>query len=170
MKEIKLEDLHKNTDKYEQLFAKKLEKEKKIIANIHENKEEFEEIQKLIDSQFKGIEDMFYRYYHHSYKVYDLQSITKRMIKLFQNIGECSFYELDDLFREIIAQGIEKEFKQSANMRWSYETRPILEAFFHAQHIMNMMIKYGLPKNPEEEQPGLIAQGWGTVLHLYNIR
>ena len=170
MKEMKLEDIQKNADKYAHFFQNKLEKERLIIKNIHSFKDEIADITNAVEHPFYGVEDRFYRFYHQSFKVYDLQKITTKIVDLFCKIGDCHFQELSPMFKEIVSEGIHKEFKQSSNSRWTYETRPIVEAYFHAQHILDMMIKYGLSKDPEGEISQGIEQGWGSVLHLYKIR
>jgi hypothetical protein len=51
---------------------------------------------------------------------------------------------------QIIAEGTGKEFDLSMNDRWLAETRPIFEAFFHAKHMLEMVVKCGREQiNPE---------------------
>lgn len=112
---------------------------------------------------------MFYRFYHESFKAYELQSLTERMVNLFYGIGECHFRDLNPFYIEIVSEGINKKFDTSHNIRWTYETRPILEAFFHSYHLMEMMEKYGLETDPNAPPLGL-NEGWASILYLYNIR
>jgi hypothetical protein len=147
-----------------------LQKENEIIAKIHEHRKEIFEIKELILNHKIGIENMFYRFYHSSFKVYDLQSITERMINLFCDIGECHFRELNPFYIEIVSEGINKKFDRSHNIRWTYETRPILEAFYHSYQLLEMMAKYGLEMDPKEEPTIGLNEGWASVLYLYKIR
>jgi hypothetical protein len=68
---------------------------------------------------------------------------------------------------QIIGAGTGKAFKREFNFRWEEETRTIVEAFFHAFHILEMMIEYGFDKT--EPSAGIEA-GWATVLYLYHLR
>ena len=146
-----------------------LQKEKAIITKIRENREEIFDIKKMVSNNRLGIENMFYRFYHESFKAYELQSLTERMVNLFCGIGECHFRDLNPFYIEIVSEGINKKFDTSHNIRWTYETRPILEAFFHSYHLMEMMEKYGLETDPNAPPLGL-NEGWASVLYLYNIR
>jgi hypothetical protein len=148
----------------------RLQKEQGIIAKIHEHREDIFEIKSMVSDHRIGIENMFYRFYHTSFKAYDLQAITDKMVKLFCFIGECRFRDLNSFYIEIVSEGIDKKFDLSHNNRWSYETRPILEAFFHSYHLLEMMEKYGLEMDPNEEPSPVLYEGWASVLYLYNIR
>jgi len=68
-------------------------------------------------------EDRVYRFYHCSFKVYWLQ--------------------LNDHYRQIISEGTGKTWTADHNERWLKETRPIVEAFFHARYMLEMAVSYG---------------------------
>jgi hypothetical protein len=46
-------------------------------------------------------------------------------------------------FYKIVAEGTGREFEMSHNRDWLPQTRPILEALFHAHFFLKMTIKYG---------------------------
>jgi hypothetical protein len=75
--------------------------------------------------------------------------------------------KLNPQFLQIIGEGTGKEFDPSHNADWLRHTRPIIEAFFHARHMLAMVCKYA-----EElaEPPQPMPSGWATVLYLYNLR
>lgn len=113
-------------------------------------------------------EDGFYRFYHQSFKVFGLQTITKRIVDLLQEIGEpAGSRSLNPQFMEIISQGTDKNFDLSCNQNWGTCTRPILEAFFHAREMLNFCIKYGKTLS---KAPSSLPSGWAAVLYLYNLR
>jgi hypothetical protein len=146
------------------------EKEKEIIAQIHEQRKEISEIQEIILNREIGIENMIYRFYHSSFNVYDLQTVTERIIRLFCDIGKCHFHDLNPYYIEIVSEGIRKKFDYSHNIRWTHETRPILEAFFHSRHLFEMMAKHGLEMDAKEKPSASLKEGWASVLYLYKIR
>jgi hypothetical protein len=55
----------------------------------------------------------------------------------------------------------------SDNDDWVRATRPVIDAFFHARYMLEMVSKYGKIRNQEEQ---FIASGWAAVLCLYNLR
>ena len=112
-----------------------------------------------------GYEDPIYRFYHHSFKVYKLQSTTQKIVEELQ--GLAPHLKLNSSFLRIISEGTGKEFDTSHNENWLEHTRPIVDAFFHAHHMLLMVCKYAeeLPETPE-----ILPSGWATVLYLYNIR
>lgn len=137
-----------------------------ISKNIREKKDKLEELLNQINNEW-GEEDLIYRFYHQSFKVYRLQEYTQEMYKLFHEIGEIKHPErFNSYYDQIFSEGTYKKYDSSHNMRWTYETRPIVEAFWHSKHILEMMLKYGL----EDQTKGSLPQGWATVLYLYNIR
>ena len=68
---------------------------------------------------------------------------------------------------EIVKEGTGKTFKLEANENWTRETRPIVEAFFHARELLRYMHRYG---QSLEHAPNGLPSGWAAVLYLYNIR
>lgn len=112
-----------------------------------------------------GYEDPVYRFYHHSWKVFYLQSTTEKIVDALAALAPTR--ELNERFRAIVADGTGKEFAREDNQRWSEVTRPIVEAFFHARYFLEMAVKYGTElDNP----PSLLPSGWASVLYLFNLR
>ena len=110
-------------------------------------------------------EDGFYRFYHQSLKVYHLQSDTERIVaELRALLPERA---LNSWFLQIIGEGTGKSFDPDHNRRWLLETRPILEAFFHARAMLEYAIKYAreLPSAPQ-----ILPSGWAAVLYLFELR
>ena len=112
-----------------------------------------------------GYEDLIYRFYHTSFKVYWIQGESKRIIKQFERIG--GNLKINNLFNEIKTAGTGKKFDLKHNEAWSENTRPMLEAFFHAKFFLEMIVKYGedLPNSPD-----VLPSGWAAVLSLYGLR
>jgi hypothetical protein len=110
-------------------------------------------------------EDPIYRFYHQSFKVYSLQTTTLKIVAELQALAP--HLKLNPFFLKIVAEGTGKKFDLSHNAKWLKYTRPIVEAFFHAHHMLLMVCKYAeeLP-----EPPSMLPSGWATVLYLYNIR
>jgi len=125
------------------------------------------ELQELLDNcnSHWTYEDGIYRFYHHSFKVYYLQGLTQKVVDTLQNLlPGC---ELNKDFMRIVNEGTNKTFEHEHNRRWHEETRPIMEAFFHAKFFLEMAIKYG---NELNELPSMLPSGWAAFLYLYNLR
>jgi hypothetical protein len=110
-------------------------------------------------------EDPIYRFYHQSFKVYRLQTTTLKIVAELQALAP--HLKLNSCFLKIVAEGTDKQFAVSHNADWLKSTRPIVEAFFHARHMLLMVCQYAeeLP-----EPPPVLPSGWATVLYLYNVR
>ncbi|MCH9011077.1 MAG: hypothetical protein IIC21_10665, partial [Chloroflexi bacterium] len=64
------------------------------------------------------------------------------------------------LFEDIIKAGTGIKFHHDHNHDWTKHTRPIIEAFFHAHHVLTMMVKYG---EELDDAPQMLPSGWATV-------
>jgi hypothetical protein len=114
-----------------------------------------------------GEEDGVYRFYHQSYKVFEmLQSLTKQGFELIEQIGgeadpPCEWY------CQIVREGTEGKFNKHTNEEWLQQTRPILEAFWHTKYFLSMMAKYG---KALDAAPQCLPSGWAAVLYLFELR
>ena len=110
-------------------------------------------------------EDGVYRLYHQSFKVYVLQTATLRVVDVLTSLSPAG--TLDASFSQIVGDGTGKIFRLEHNQRWLAEARPIVEAFFHAKYMLEMVCKYG---QELDEPPELLPSGWAAVLSLYGLR
>lgn len=110
-------------------------------------------------------EDRVYRFYHQSFKVFDLQAVTQDIVNQLQELAPD--VSLNAWFNEIIAEGTGKTFGPGDNENWTIVTRPILEAFFHARYFLEVAVKYG---KELEYPPCCMPSGWAALLYLYNLR
>jgi hypothetical protein len=138
--------------------------EKKLLATA---KRKLPKLKTLLASTWEhwNYEDPIYRFYHQSFKVFRLQTRTLEIVAALQALAPD--IKLNPDFLQIVAEGTGKTFKLSDNRHWSKRTRPILEAFFHAQHLLLMVCKY---VEELKEPPQVLPSGWATVLYLYGLR
>jgi len=112
-----------------------------------------------------GYEDLIYRFYHQSLKVYFLQDTTVAIVAALQALAPER--SMNEWFMKIVQEGTGKTFKRADNRNWLVVTRPILEAFFHARYLLEMAVKYG---KELEYPPNSLPSGWAALLYLYNLR
>ena len=74
---------------------------------------------------------------------------------------------LDKGFVQIVKDGTGKKWKPADNERWVEETRPIVEAYFHARHMLILLMRSG---HELDRAPSLLPTGWATILCLYRLR
>src|SRR6266498_3494391 len=74
-----------------------------------------------------GYEDPIYRFYHHSLKVFALQSQTEQIASALSEL--LPSHPLNNRILKIVGDGTGKEFSPDMNATWERQTRPILEAF-----------------------------------------
>jgi hypothetical protein len=110
-------------------------------------------------------EDYVYRYYHGSFKVYFVQSLTDDIVAALQALAPD--LELNEKFKEIVREGTRRSFDPSHNREWGKHTRPMLEAFFHAKYFLEMAVRYG---HELRQPPSTLPSGWAAFLYLYNLR
>ncbi len=147
-------------------FTDLKEKENQVLANIRKKLPELEMLLEEVGSHWV-YEDSIYRFYHHSFKVYGLQGITRRIVDALNELapeGKSFCRE----FEEIIEAGAGgKDFELEHNKNWSQHTRPFVEGFFHAKYFLEMIVKYG---KEMEKPPEMLPSGWAAVLCLYDLR
>src|SRR2546426_12707223 len=103
----------------------------------------------VLDKLLKAInshsvyEDLVYRFYHQSFKVYYLQEYTKGIVEALKSLAP-SGTSFSPMFDEIYQAGASgKQFEMKHNKDWTAHTRVFLEAFFHAKYFLEMAVKYG---------------------------
>ena len=136
----------------------------KLLQNIKAQLPQLEELLAEVEDHW-GMEDLIYRFYHQSFKVYGLQSLTERMCTAFQAL--LPDRPMNKWFAEVVAQGTGRVFEMSHNEDWLRHTRPIVEAFFHAHYFLKMICKYG---KELETSPNMLPSGWASVLYLFDLR
>jgi hypothetical protein len=138
---------------------------RELLSNL---KRDRERLAALLDeaSDEWGSEDLIYRFWHQSFKVYYLQSHTLAMVDALRDISP-EARPLHPWFEEIINAGTGLQFEWEHNRRWPEVTRPILEAFWHSRFFAEMALKYG---HELDEPPNLLPSGWAALLYLYELR
>jgi hypothetical protein len=140
------------------------EPEQKLIDNIKTSLPELEGLL-AASSDHWTYEDGIYRFYHQSFKVFRLQATTKRIVAALKALAPEA--PLNQWFMTIVGEGTGKAFDISMNARWMEVTRPIVEAFFHARFMLEMVCRYA---RELEQPPGILPSGWATVLYLFDMR
>lgn len=114
-----------------------------------------------------GSEDRIYRFYHQSFKVFHIQSLTADIVKKLRALNPKKKAKLNEWFEQIVSEGTGKDFKLDYNADWPKHARPLVEAYFHARYFLAMVIKYG---EELDVAPSMLPSGWAAVLSLYDMR
>lgn len=140
------------------------QKHNKLLKSIKKKLPELKKLWVEVNDGW-GYEDFIYRFYHQSFKTYMKQDVT---IKIVGELKKLSKEPMNEWFLKIIKEGTTQKFSyKKSNKNWLKENRPQLEAFFHAKHMLEMVIKYG---EKFDETPDVLPSGWASVLYLYNLR
>lgn len=145
-------------------FREQFKDAEQLLSNIKQQLPKLEELLAQVETHWE-IEDGFYRFYHQSFKVYQVQRTTEEICETLQNL--MPNHPMNQWFCKIVAEGTGREFEMSHNQNWLQHTRPILEAFFHAHFFLKMASKYG---KELEHAPHSLPSGWAAVLYLFNLR
>jgi hypothetical protein len=137
-----------------------------LLSNIKENLSLLEE--RLEDVNIYS-EDLIYRYYHDSFKVYSIQSLTQNIYSTLEKISPHDDKRLfNKKFLQIISEGATgMSWELEHNQEWDKICRPFIEAFFHSKYFLELAIKYG---QKYDSLPSMIDSGWAALLELYEIR
>jgi len=136
------------------------------LANIRSRWSELAALLEEIQSHWV-YEDLVYRFYHQSFKVYALQTETKRIVEALQSLAP-SGTALSPIFAEIYQAGASgKRFEIEHNQQWAVHTRVFVEAFLHAKFFLEMAVKYG---KELRLSPTPLPSGWAALLCLYGLR
>lgn len=136
----------------------------KLFSNLKAQLPSLETLLATVNGHW-GYEDGVYRFYHHSFKVYGLQSTTTSIVSALQALAPER--KLNAWFMQIVQDGTGRQFKLDDNKRWLEVTRPIVEAFFHARYFLEMAVRYG---KELDAPPNLLPSGWAALLYLYELR
>jgi len=137
---------------------------KELLNNLRAQLPALEELLERCSGHW-GYEDPVYRFYHQSFKVYNLQRQTLEIVAKLQALAPS--VPLNEWFMRIVRDGTGKIFTTEDNKNWLAATRPMLEAFFHARYFLEMALKYG---RELEFPPERLPSGWAALLYLYNLR
>jgi hypothetical protein len=143
-----------------------LQKDNELLANIQARSSELAELLDEVSSH-SVYEDLVYRFYHQSFKVYWLQTETERIVTVLRSLAP-SESTFSPMFEEIYQAGASGEpFEIEHNQQWTAHTRVFLEAFFHAKYFLEMAVKYG---KELQSAPTMLPSGWAALLCLYDLR
>jgi hypothetical protein len=139
----------------------KLAETAKLLQSIKDNLPAFEKLLEATDDW----EDVVYRFYHQSFKVYRAQEYAAAIVAKLQELAP--HLPLNAWFMEIVRAGTGREFTPGDNDQWTTVTRPMVEVFAHARFFLEMACKYG---KELESPPDCMPSGWAALLYLYDLR
>jgi hypothetical protein len=143
-----------------------LKKDNELLANIKSRLPELAALLQEMNSPW-FYEDLIYRFYHQSFKVYALQNETKKIADVLKSLAPNGATFCKE-FEEIYSAGASgKQFEMAHNQNWTAHTRVFAEAFFHAKFFLEMAVKYG---SELDTAPALLPSGWAALLCLYKMR
>jgi hypothetical protein len=138
--------------------------EQLLLTNIKTRLLELEALMERARSDWH-YDDFVYRFYHHSFKVFGVQTMTTAIVAALRELLPDATLNAD--FLAIIDAGTGLTFTADTNASWTTTTRPLLEAFFHARFMLEMVLKFG---RTLDAPPDTLPSGWAAVLYLYGLR
>lgn len=113
-------------------------------------------------------DDLVYRFFHQSFKVYRLQAVNREAVEFLETFLKPEHERgFDFQMRELIAAGAGNiEFKDEHNLEWGRHTRPFVELYLHVKHILDCMLEA-----PEaQKEKSCLTIPFATVLSCFNLR
>ena len=143
------------------LEARSAKRDMRLLKAIKRDLPALEELR----DETSDAEDLVYRFYHQSFKVYWAQDHVSRIVKALRKL--MPGVELNAWFTQIVTEGTPGGFQPDHNDRWLEVTRPQLEAFFHARYFLEMACRFGRElQTPPQRMPS----GWAALTYLWNMR
>jgi hypothetical protein len=139
--------------------------ERILLQNMHKSASDLQQLLDEANDRWTH-EDGIYRFYHQSFKVFDLQSQTDRMTAALRTIAPQD-QPFCELFQRMLRNGTGRTFKLEDNASWFDTVSPIVFAFLQARYFIEMAVRYA---KELEEPPQPMASGWAALLCLYDIR
>lgn len=137
--------------------------ERLLLERLQQRRAELDALWQRMNGHW-GYEDGFYRYYHGSFKVYGVQTLTSQAVEFLRQL--LPEREMNATFLSIVREGTGKEFRPEHNAEWDRHVRPILEAFAHARFMVEMAVRY----TELAEPPAPLPSGYAAFLYLYYLR
>ena len=138
-----------------------------LLANIHRHLPALEALLTEVQDPLT-YEDGLYRFYYQSWKVYELQGLTREITRRLAALapGGRPFCAA---FQELLDAGAgEVRFEATHNETWTKHTRVFVEAFLHAKFFLEMTAKYG--RTFTAPPTAGLPSGWAALLCLYGLR
>lgn len=136
-----------------------------LLANLRQQAPALRELLERISGHW-FYEDGVYRFYHGSFKVFNLQEDTRQIVDALTRAAP-EDRALCSLFLEIVKAGTGREFKIEDNQHWLERTSPIVAAFLHAKFFLEMAVRYAAEF---DQPPQPMPSGWAALLCLYQLR
>jgi len=136
-----------------------------LLSALKANLQELRSVIATVDDSWVGV-DLVYRFWHQSLKVYALQTYTERMAKELRRLTP-EGGTLHPWFESIVSEGTGHRFELSHNDDWLLRARPIVEAFWHARHMLHLAAECA---ESLTSPPTILPSEWATLLELYQIR
>jgi hypothetical protein len=152
-------------DKLQEQMENRATRERELVVALKRDVPKLETL--LAETNNEWIyEDGVYRFYHQSFKVFFVQNSTRDIVAALKGLLPAA--ALNPWFEGIFQEGSDRKFSmETTNANWLTETRPILEAFFHAKFFLEMAVKYG---RQLESPVTMLPSGWAAFLYLYGLR
>lgn len=142
------------------------EKDLLLLSNIEANLPELQKIQTDFNKFY--LEDVVYRFYHQSFKVYYGQDQIRKAVKLFEKLSPET--GINPWFLEIVADATKEGFDHSHNRNWLKHTRPIVECFLHCSFFINTLVDVHHKHRQNKLCKGFLDTDYAAVAYLFNIR
>lgn len=138
-----------------------------LLARLKSMRDELETARGQVGGGSLHTDDLLYRFWHQSLKVYALQEVTRHIRGLLAEAADPAL-GLDPWYEEIVAAGTGRTFTLEDNGRWLEAAGPIVNAYLHSAHLLRLACEAVARYDRAPE--GWYDPGWATLLHLYRMR
>jgi hypothetical protein len=149
----------------EDYFKNVYKRNQQLLRKIKRNLPKLKKLLKKVNKAY-GYGDIVYRFYHQSFKVFNVQAYTLEIVDALKKCApEGTVF--NSYFQQIFIEGTGKKFKMQYNEKWTKHTRALLEAFFHAKFFLEAAVKNG---STLKRTPRTLPSSWAALLYFYNMR
>lgn len=138
-----------------------------LLARLRQQQPQLDALHTAIGSGSVVSDDLMYRFWHQSLKVYGLQQATLDIRRQLEQAADPD-RGLDPWYETIVTAGTGHRFTLDDNSRWLDATGPIVTAYLHSAHLLRLA--RDAAERYETAPEGWYEPGWATLLHLYRMR
>jgi hypothetical protein len=142
--------------------------ENRLLGNIKNNLEGVDHCLGNFRNMW-GYEDIMYRYFCGSFKVFGANNLTSEGFDLLKSLDPKDEKSLDEGYTCLVERALPIRFNLEMNKDWMASTAPIVNAFLQTQYFLEMTSRYGHSMQSEDLH-GFLPSGWAALLILYKFR
>lgn len=138
----------------------------KLLQNVHNSLPTLYEMVSNITREWNST-DSLYRFYHHSFKMYNIQTATLAIVTALKTLDPKETPYFDESFEKLIADGTGREWERWHNKCWNQFGNAMFLAYFHAEAVLLSLLRSA---ETLDHSPIMLPSPWALCLEVFCLR